>query len=96
MEPEVTQGIMELYGLDPATLAAVIPFGIAITAMIKKITKLSGAWLYAVTGGLALLLNAVAPEVTFKTFIISSIVSFVGMAGGYQTMKELFKKANTQ
>jgi len=46
--------------------------------------------------GLALLLNAVAPEVTFKTFIISSIVSFVGMAGGYQTMKELFKKANTQ
>jgi hypothetical protein len=85
----------KLLNLDWGTVTGLVTVIVMLTAFVKDTFKVQGKWIYAVNGGLALILNAITYLPLVKPFLAGSLACFLLAAGGWAGAKQLIHKAGT-
>ena len=81
--------------LDWETVTGLVTVIVMLTAFVKDTFKVTGKWVYAVNGGLALILNAITYLPLMKPFLAGSLACFLLAAGGWSGIKQIAHKVGT-
>ena len=85
----------QILNLDWGTVTGLVTVIVMLTAFVKDTFKVQGKWIYAVNGGLAILLNVLTYAPQIKPIIAGSLACFLLAAGGWAGAKQLIHKAGT-
>ncbi|MFA5382520.1 MAG: hypothetical protein WC356_05085 [Candidatus Micrarchaeia archaeon] len=84
-----------ILNLDWATITGLVTVIVMLTAFVKDTFKVSGKWIYAVNGGLAIILNILTYAPQVKPIIAGSLACFLLAAGGWAGVKQIAHKVGT-
>ena len=85
----------QILDLDWAAVTGLTTVIVMLTAFVKDTFGVRGKWIYAVNGGLALVLNTLTFFPAVKPIIAGSLACFLLAAGGWAGVKQIAHKVGT-